>query len=124
ARCTDSGALTGSASISIIISPPNVNTPPVVAITAPSNGASAVFGSSMTFSGTANDAQSGNMNSSLVWTSSLQSPSQIGTGASFSVSNLVAGTHTITARCTDSGALTGSAAITITITPPITNTAP
>jgi hypothetical protein len=48
-----------------------------------------------------------------VWTSSQDG--QIGTGGSFSRS-LTAGTHTITAKVTDSGGLTGQKAISVTVT--------
>ncbi|MFO0981465.1 MAG: hypothetical protein U1E76_06875 [Planctomycetota bacterium] len=40
---------------------------------------------------------------SLAWTSNLQG--QIGTGGTFTRSDLVVGTHTITATVTDSGGL-------------------
>ncbi len=90
------------------------NTPPVVAITAPANGSSFASGTSVTFTGTANDAQDGNLSAGLAWTSSINGA--IGSGASFSTSALSVGSHTITASVTDSGGLPGSAAITVNIT--------
>lgn len=90
------------------------NTAPSVSISSPTNNSSAPFNSSVTFNGSATDTQDGNLSNSLVWTSNLQG--QIGTGASFSRSDLVVGTHTITASVTDSGGLPGSASITLTIT--------
>ena len=90
------------------------NTPPVVTITAPANGSSFAAGTSVTFSGTANDAQDGNLSAGLAWTSSING--SIGSGASFSTSTLSVGSHTITASVTDSGSLTGSASITVNIT--------
>ena len=98
---------------------PTGNTPPVVAISSPSNGASFVFGSAITFTGSATDAQDGNLGASLVWTSSLMG--QIGTGTSFARSDLVVGTHVITAAATDTGALTGTYQLTINVT---SNTTP
>lgn len=121
ARCTDPGGQVGTASMTLTISPP-INTPPVVSISSPSNNASFIWGTSITFSGSANDTQSGNLSASLVWLSGVQG--QIGTGATVSTSNLVVGTHTITARCTDAGNLTGTASITITITPSPINSPP
>jgi subtilisin family serine protease len=90
------------------------NNAPTVTITAPANNSFSAFNSPVTFTGSANDTQDGNLSGSLVWTSNLQG--QIGTGASFSRSDLIVGTHTITASVTDSGGLPGSAAVTLTIT--------
>ncbi len=90
------------------------NTPPTVAITAPANGTSVTQGTSVAFSGTANDTEDGNLSSSLTWSSSLNG--NIGSGASFSTSALSVGTHTITASVTDTGGAPGSAQITLTVT--------
>jgi Big-like domain-containing protein len=90
------------------------NTAPVVTINSPSNNDSFAQGSSVTFTGTANDTQQGSLTAGLVW---KDGATQIGTGGSFSVSNLAVGSHTITASVTDSGGLTGSASVTISITP-------
>lgn len=90
------------------------NTPPVVTITAPANGSSVAQGTSVTFSGTATDAEDGTISGSLTWTSSINGI--IGSGASFATSALSAGTHTITASVTDSGGAPGSAQITLTVT--------
>lgn len=89
------------------------NTVPTVSITSPEDGASFVSGTSISFTGSASDAEDGNLTSSLVWMSSING--QIGTGGSFS-KVLNDGTHTITASATDSGGLTGSASITVTVT--------
>ncbi len=116
ANVTDSGGLNGSAVVTLTINAEN--TPPTVQIQAPSGGSSHTQGTAVTFTGSANDTQDGSLSSALVWTSSVSG--QIGTGASFSTSTLAAGSHTITARATDSGGLQGSATVTITIQ----NTAP
>ena len=89
------------------------NTSPTVSITSPANGASFPYGTSISFAGSAADAQDGNLTASLVWDSD---GTQIGTGSAFSAV-LSAGTHTITASVTDSGELTGNAGITVTVTP-------
>ena len=91
------------------------NTPPVVTINSPANNANFASGASISFSGSATDAEDGDLTSGLVWTSNLDG--QIGTGGSFSAV-LTAGTHTITASVTDSGSLTGSASIMITVEAP------
>jgi Bacterial Ig domain len=116
ASVTDSGGLSDSDAISVTITSP-ANTPPTVTITSPLSGSSFVQGSNVAFSGTATDAEDGTISGSLSWTSSLDGA--IGSGASFSTTSLSVGTHTITASVTDSGGLSDSDAISITITPPV-----
>jgi subtilisin len=94
-------------------STPPPNTAPSVSITSPAAGATFTEGASITFTGSASDTQDSNLTSSLVWTSSLDG--QIGTGGSFSRSDLSVGSHTITAAVTDSGGLTGSASVSIAV---------
>ena len=113
ASATDTGALTGSDSITVTVD--GVNTAPVVTITAPGDGSTFTAGDSVTFGGTANDAEDGTITASLGWTSSLDGA--IGSGGTFSTSSLSVGTHTITASVTDSGGLSGSDSIAITVTP-------
>jgi serine protease len=67
----------------------------------------------VTFTGTATDAQDGNIAANLIWASNLQN--QIGAGATFTTSSLVAGTHVVTAAVTDSGQLSSSAQINVTV---------
>src|SRR4029079_4903897 len=90
-------------------------------ITSPANNSSVTAGTSVTFTGSASDTQDGHVTASLVSTSHLQGA--IGTGGTFSRSDLMVGTHTVTAKATDSGSLNGTATVTITITRP-PNTAP
>ncbi len=89
------------------------NTTPAVNITAPADGSSSNQGDSVGFAGNANDAEDGDLTSSLAWTSSIDG--SIGSGGSFSTSTLSAGSHTITASVTDSGGATGSSQISITV---------
>ena len=117
AAVTDSGGLPGSAAVIVIVQPPP-NTAPTVTITSPPNGTTVNQGASLTFMATATDTQDGNLGASLVWSSNLQG--QIGTGASFSTTSLIAGAHAITARVTDSGGLQGSAAVVVTVQAPYT----
>ena len=78
----------------------------------------------MTFSGSANDPEDGDLTASLAWSSDLDGA--MGTGASFTTSALSIGTHTITASVTDSLGATGSHWITLTVNgpPSVTITAP
>jgi hypothetical protein len=91
--------------------PALLNTAPSVSIGNPVSGGSYSYGSSITFSGNASDAEDGNLTSSLQWRSSIDGA--LGTGT-FSRA-LTVGTHTITASATDSSNLTGWANVTITV---------
>jgi len=93
---------------------PPTNTPPSVSISSPVNNASFASGTSISFAGSATDAEQGNLTANLVWTSSRDG--QIGTGGAFSAV-LSDGTHTITAAVTDTNGLTGNASITVVVEP-------
>lgn len=117
ASVTDSGGLQGSASITFTVNPvPPPNTAPTVTITSPADGTSVTQGTSISFAGTADDNEDGNLSANLAWTSSLDGA--IGNGASFSTAGLSVGTHTITAGVTDSGGMSGSDSITVTVNAP------
>jgi len=98
----------------VLVPSGDTNTAPVVSISSPANGSSFVSGASIPFAGTATDAQDGDVTAPLVWTSVPTGVSN--TGDSFSTT-LSDGTYVITATATDSGGLTGSANVTITVTP-------
>lgn len=91
------------------------NTAPSVQITSPGNGATVSLGSRVSFQANANDAQDGNLNSSIHWTSNLNGA--IGTGGSFSTTSLSLGSHTITASVTDSGGMTTASSISLQVVP-------
>src|SRR5205823_4446103 len=97
-----------------------------ISITSPNRGDKFRPGQPATFTGTAIDSIDGDRTANMIWTSNLDG--QIGTGGSFSRSNLSLGHHTITARAADAGSLTGSASITIDVAnvsaPVLTRTAP
>ena len=111
ASVTDSGGLSDSDQISITINP--ANTAPTLTITAPSNGSSYDVGTNVTFTGSANDNEEGNISSSISWLSNLDG--SLGSGASVSTSSLSIGTHTITASVTDAGGLSDTDQISVTI---------
>jgi extracellular elastinolytic metalloproteinase len=104
---------------------PQPNTAPTVTITAPANGSSFLVGTAVTFSGTATDSEDGDLSTGISWTSSRDGA--IGSGSSFTTSSLSEGIHTITASATDSGTLSDTDSISVTITsttpPSITLTA-
>jgi hypothetical protein len=98
----------------LLVAVGGTNVPPTVSITSPNDGDSFTSGTSISFTGTATDAEDGGLSGALVWTSSADG--QIGTGASFNNEALSVGTHMITASVTDSGNLTSSDSITVTVT--------
>jgi hypothetical protein len=88
---------------------------PTVTVVAPAAGASFSPGEAVSFSGSASDLESGDLSSTLAWTSSLDG--SIGTGASFSSSSLSLGAHAIRAEATDGDGQTSFAQVTIYILP-------
>ncbi|NIA11986.1 MAG: PKD domain-containing protein, partial [Nitrospiraceae bacterium] len=96
---------------------PSPNQPTTVTITAPADGSTFSTGDTITFQGSATDPEDGPLTGAcLVWTSSIDG--QIGTGESFTRSDLSVGTHTITLTATDSQGARGAASVTITVTTP------
>jgi hypothetical protein len=90
-----------------------VNTPPTVTITSPLDAATYFVGQTVELRATATDAEDGDLTASIVWSSSIAGA--LGTGGSVDVTTLALGTHTITASVTDSGGLTDSDSVTITV---------
>ncbi len=117
ASVIDSNAAPGSDSITLTV---QANTAPVVSITSPADGSTFTAGFSVTFTGTSDDVEDGNLTNMLFWNSSLDGA--IGGGGT-AVSSLSAGSHTITASVTDSGGVAASDDITVNIIAP-PNTAP
>jgi hypothetical protein len=97
-----------------------INTAPAVHISSPSNGASFTEGASLGFAGSASDKEDGDLGVGLVWVSNRDG--EIGRGPSFQ-KVLSAGSHTVTARVTDSSGAGAEARVDLTIeaTAPIQN---
>lgn len=98
------------------------NTEPAVKISSPASGTTFTAGTSITFSGTANDAEDGDLSKNLAWKSSVNG--SLGTGGSVSTAGLSAGTHTITATATDSKGAYSTSQITITVSASVTEGVP
>lgn len=89
--------------------------PPTVTITSPKNNATFGSGASIQFAGTATNASGNDVSGSLVWKAN---GTQIGSGASFSMS-LADGTYTIEASASDNnGSGSDSIVITVGTSPP------
>ena len=96
------------------------NAAPFATITAPPDGSSAEQGDPVTLTGTATDAEDGDLSASLAWVSDRDGT--LGTGASVTRSDLSVGLHAITASVTDSGGRGASDQIALAVNGP--NTAP
>jgi GH35 family endo-1,4-beta-xylanase len=105
------------------------NTPPTVSITSPINNASFTAPASITINATAADAN-GTVSNVQFYNGTTLLGSDATSPYSFTWTNVTSGTYSITARATDNaGAVTNSAAISVTVTavntPPTVNiTAP
>lgn len=114
---TDSQGAFGADTISF-----SVTGAPSISITAPTEQASGAVatmftGASVTFTGSATDAEDGPLTgASLVWTSNVDG--QIGTGASFSTTGLSAGMHTVTLTATDSDSNEAKETVLVIVKPP------
>jgi chitinase len=111
AKATDNSANTATASVTITAS---TNTPPVVSVTAPSNGATFTAGSSITITAQATD------NGSVTKAEFYQGTVKLGEDAtspySFTWTNVPAGSYSLTVVATDNENSTAtSSAVTITV---------
>lgn len=97
------------------LSMPIGNCMPTVNISSPVNGAVYTVGEAITFSGSASDLEDGILSASMIWNSSIDGV--IGSGSSFTLSNLSVGIHTITAAVTNSKGISSLASVTITVNP-------
>ena len=122
-KAKDSGGAFDTASINVSVnSPTPFNSRPVASISAPAGNVTFLTSDSITFTGSAFDAQDGQLSGdALVWTSNIDG--QIGIGGSFSAS-LSAGNQIISLLATDSQGDIGTATVTITVNEAPTNEAP
>ncbi|MFC1550359.1 S8 family serine peptidase [Candidatus Neomarinimicrobiota bacterium] len=98
---TDSANQTASTSVMVNVNAPqeDQNSLPEVIINAPNHNASFVVSDVITFSGSANDIEDGDLSNNIIWNSTLEG--YLGQGSSLDLA-LVEGTHTIIAQVTDS----------------------
>jgi hypothetical protein len=91
---------------------PPENTAPTLTMASPTNGATFTFGTTINFSATANDLEDGDLSASIAWklNGNLEH-----TGASFSTSDLPVGSYVVEASVSDSGNLTATKQVTITV---------
>ena len=101
--------------------PPPSNTAPSLSISSPANGSSYAQGTAVTFNAAASDSQDGTLTAAISWSSNIDGA--IGSGSGFS-RTLSAGSHTITARVTDSGGLSTSRQVSVTVDPPVAQGGP
>ncbi|MBT8078127.1 MAG: sulfatase-like hydrolase/transferase [Gammaproteobacteria bacterium] len=103
---------TTSAAITVTVDNSAAGTPPTVTITDPADGTSVTDGTSITFVGTADDAEDGSLDDSINWSSDIDG--DLGTASTVDAT-LSVGTHTVTASVTDSDSDTGTDTITVTV---------
>jgi hypothetical protein len=97
------------------------NTAPTVKIGSPGHGTTFKEGAALSFSGSASDTEDGSLSSKIAWSSSRDG--SIGSGASFQ-KVLSTGSHTITARVTDSGGVVAESKISVSVEAAATTTDP
>ena len=112
ASVADSEGATGTASVTVTV---NANAAPTVTIEQPMDGATVVQ-DAVTFSGTASDAEDGDLSAAIQWSSDVDG--DLGTGDTVTVS-LTTGDHIIAALVTDDHG--ASTADTIQITAAVNN---
>ncbi len=108
------GDVNGAPLLHVKYSEVPINKAPVVTISAPADGSSFDEGAIITFSGSAFDAEDGDLTAGLSWNSSLDGT--IGTGGSFTAA-LSIGVHAITAAAIDIGGQNGTDQISLTVSP-------
>jgi hypothetical protein len=121
---TDSGGLSDSATVQITINESTQNQSPSLTLNRPIDGSQYDEGTRVIFWASATDNEDGSLSSSIQWTSTSSQDGFLATDNFFSLSTLSVGTHTITVTATDSGGLSDTGSIIITIVGSTTNTAP
>jgi Flp pilus assembly protein TadG len=96
AQATDSGGMTGQATITVVI---HQKTPPVLVVTSPANGAIFNVGQTIDFNASATNYLGQDISAQITWNDSLNG--LLYTGGSFSSAGLSTGSHTLTVSVTD-----------------------
>lgn len=109
----DGGADTYFDNVRLVREDAVLNERPVVTITTPVDGQVLLSDSVVPATGSAIDTEDGDISANLKWHSSLDG--EIGNGSSPDLAYLSVGEHVITAKVTDSGFMTGSESITVTV---------
>ncbi len=110
AHVTDSGTLIGTDAIVLTV---RANTPPEVTLLSPVAGTTVLEGEAVALTGSATDAEDGDLSAQINWTSDIDGA--LGTGANVSVSTLSVGTHLLTAAATDSHGAVANATTSATV---------
>ncbi|MDP3154525.1 MAG: PKD domain-containing protein [Archangium sp.] len=123
-QAVDSAGVTSSAEISITVIDEGVtNTPPVVMIDGPANGAVFDEGMPIELRGHATDVQDGMLSGgALAWSSSLGGA--LGAGGTLTFSNAALGHHRIVLTATDVAGASSVATVELDVVQPGTNRAP
>ncbi len=93
--------------------PPPSNTAPTLSIASPADGTTVSEGTPVSLQASATDTQDGDLAGLISWASSLDGP--LGAGPNLS-KTLSVGVHQITASVTDSGSLSASKSVGVTVT--------
>ncbi len=101
------------AGITSIYPTSTVDLPPTVTITSPTDGATFVSGATISFAGTADDNEDGDLTASLDWASNVDGTLAQNSGNFSAV--LSDGAHNITATVADSSGGTGSDSVGVTV---------
>jgi hypothetical protein len=104
------------AGITSIYKASSADLPPTVTIASPADGSTHLLGDSISFAGTADDNEDGDLTARLDWASSIDGPLALGSSNFSAV--LSVGVHNITATVVDSSKVTGSDSVGVTVIVP------
>lgn len=107
-------ALIGLLFVAVVAACTPGNSIPEVTITSPTTGTTVTFGTSVVLSATATDTEDGDLTSDISWASNLDGALMPGVGGDVILSM---GSHTLSASVVDSRGATGSASVSVTVTP-------
>lgn len=110
ASVTDSGGKSSSDNVNITVG--NPNSAPTISINSPGNESTFSSGQTISFSGSASDTEEGDLSNNITWSSNQDGNLGAGTSLNAILSD---GVHQVTATITDSGGLSSSSVITVTV---------